>query len=159
MKIEPFFSPRELMTSYLITDDYSRKAIFINLSEVTMHMVQRLKAIPLYTILISDTRPSVISNIKMLSRIFPFSFYDFHGQSIFRACDVDIEKIDIPGRSSPIFRINGYLFTGNADISEMTDRLDPALMILPSIGPIDTVGNARRLRALRQEHSIRSQIG
>ncbi|MDD2231940.1 MAG: hypothetical protein PHO44_02975 [Sphaerochaetaceae bacterium] len=154
MRIEPFFSPEELLTSYFVTDENTRTGVFINLSEISMKMIRRLRDTALYTVLICDNRASVLKNIELLRKIYPFAFHDFHNQNRLHVGSLEIEKIDLPERISSVFRINNVLFSGNADISGLLGKLRSDLVILPSDGPISTV----KTEIILQEHSRLSQI-
>lgn len=158
LRITPFFSPGELLTSYLVTDENPRTGVFMNISEISQRMIAILHDVSLYTVLISDNRPSILRNVRLLAKVYPFTFHDFHGQNRLRVGNLEIERISMGSRVAPIFRVNGYLFPGNSDIQPMLAKLDPQLIILPSDGPISTVRNEIRLSSFRQEHSVLSRI-
>lgn len=155
MKIEPFFSASEMLVSYLVSDERTRSAVMVNLGDVSQTLIRRLSQVKLNTILICDNRPSVQKNIDLIRRIYPFSFHEFsHTQRFLELGELEIEMIDVPEHSTTVFRINDVLFTGNMDISPILGSLDEDLVLLPSNGPVSTVGNMLRLEAFHQELSI-----
>ncbi|MBU0934634.1 MAG: MBL fold metallo-hydrolase [Spirochaetes bacterium] len=175
---------------YLVANDDTGEAIIVDPAEFTVNLLNFIEKRDYYikNVLVTHNHMHHIKGLKTLLKIYQATVYSsnmlpdrsahtaIHDGDEFRACNLPIEVISVPGHSpdSVVYKIGKLLFTGDTiqagllgstnsqyGNSLLRDQLTRKIfnqsddcIILPGHGPPTTVGAEKKFNAgMKQDHA------